>query len=394
MLKPLTKGVMEGAAQPKSAAPRITRSGTMAAAKQQRVSALTESDDVAPPVSHKTFSTTIITLQPIVEALNKILDGNGSTVDTIRGIFRYIGEMERVEGQWKEGSGPQEEVSGICKLFQKDLQEVCIYLDNKPQGVQNMVNATLETSEKALKVAEELKETTADMVSGVGKVTNTVDKIVDTTQSYRNVLMSRQPPSNKASVDPKVLYDMEHKDKQILIDIFDEEGASTMSKGLMELLDKANKVLDSIKDGVKPELVKVESLHKTKKNVILLMLNSKEVANWLREVKNEVAFVNSFSKGAHIRDREYNLVVPRIPLTFEPSNVKHLREVEESNDLPLLILQKARWIKPEGHRRQGQMHAFTILTVTLVDAANKLIRNGINVCGSHSRPSKQKIEPI
>ena len=99
--------------------------------------------------------------------------------------------------------------------------------------------------------------------------------------------------------------------------------------------------------------MKVKSIYKTKKNAILLTLNSKEAANWLREVENKVMFINSFLKGAHIREREYNLVAPRVPLTFEPSNTKHLREIEENNGLSSLIIQKARWIKPEGHRRPG-----------------------------------------
>jgi hypothetical protein len=206
--------------------------------------------------------------------------------------------------------------------------------------------------------------------------------------------MSRPSLLNKASVDPKVLCDMECKDKQILIDIFDEEGANTLGTSLIELMAKANGALDNINDGDKPEHVKVESVHKTKKNVILLTLNSKEVANWLRQVENEVAFINSFSKGAHIREREYNLVTPRVPLTFEPSNTKHLREIEENNGLPSHIICKARWIKPEGRRRPGQTHAYAIVMVTSVDTANKIIKDGVSICGSHSRLSKQKIEPI
>ena len=67
------------------------------------------------------------------------------------------------------------------------------------------------------------------------------------------------------------------------------------------------------------------------------MFNSKEAVNWLREVKNKVAFVNSFSKGAHIREREFNLVMPRVPLTFKPSNTKHLREIKENNNLPSVM---------------------------------------------------------
>ena len=134
MPKPLTKGVTEGAVQPKPVAPHITRSGTLVVTtnkspacqsetkdsppkEQQRALTLIESDDMAPPVTCKAFSMSIITLQPIVEALNKILDGNRSIVDTIRGIFRYIRELERAEGQRKEGLGLREEVSGLHKIF-------------------------------------------------------------------------------------------------------------------------------------------------------------------------------------------------------------------------------------------------------------------------------------
>ena len=44
----------------------------------------------------------IATLQPIVEALNKILDGNGSTVDIIKGIFKCIKEVEAAERDNKD----------------------------------------------------------------------------------------------------------------------------------------------------------------------------------------------------------------------------------------------------------------------------------------------------
>ena len=411
MPKPPTKGVQEGVAHPKPAAPCITRSGTLAVTngktpviqngekdspskEKQGDPPPTESTDEVTAKALNAFSTSLSTLQPIVEALNRILAGDGSTVDTIKWIFGYIRDMEKAEKQRKGSAESQEKVSDIHKTFREDIQNVCNYLANRMIGIENTVNATRDSSVKTLKVAEELKEKSAEILSNVGKVTNATVKIADTTQSYREALMSRPSPSNKASVDPKVLCDMERKDKQILIDIFDEEGANTLGTSLTELVAKANGALDSIKGEDKPEPVKVESAHKTKKNAILLTLNSKEAANWLREVENEVAFVNSFSKGAHIREREFNLVTPRVPLTFEPSNTKHLREIEENNNLPSHVIRKARWIKPEGCRRQGQTHAYAIVTVTSVDTANKMIRDGVNICGSHSRPSKQRIEPI
>ena len=163
------------------------------------------------------------------------------------------------------------------------------------------------------------------------------------------------------------------------------------------LMAKANEVLDGMKDGDKPEAAKVVSILKTRKNALLLTLSNKETANWLREPGNEESFANAFSKGAHIREREYNLVAPRVlqllPLTFDPGNPKHLREVEEANSLPANIIRKARWIKPVERRRMGQTHAYAILTITSVDVANKLIKDGLGICNSMIRPLKQKQEP-
>ena len=59
-----------------------------------------------------------------------------------------------------------------------------------------------------------------------------------------------------------------------------------------------------------------------------------------------MAFTEEFSKGSHIRERSYNLIAPRVPITFEPENKEHLREIEVVNRLDAHIIHKARWIKP------------------------------------------------
>ena len=164
------------------------------------------------------------------------------------------------------------------------------------------MNVTLETTKKTLKVMEEIKGKTSDIMSDIGKVMSIMGKIADTIQSYHDALISRHltPPSNKLSIDPKVLSNMEHKDRQILVNIFDKEGTCTMDKSLLELMDKANEVLDKMSDASKPETTKVVGIHKTKRNTILLILNSKEAATWIREVGNEETFANAFAKGAHL----------------------------------------------------------------------------------------------
>ena len=347
-----------------------------------------------PPTSRKGFATSIATLQPVVEALNKILDGDGSTINIIKGVFKYIKELEAVEKKDKDRLEIQAEVSSFCKAFKTNLSQMQSDLNHQLNGITTTLNVTLEMTEKALKVAEEIKGKTSDIICDVSKVTNATGRLADTMQSYRDALVSRQMSPNKSSIDPKVLSDMERRDRQILVDIYDEEGTCTMDSSLSDLLDKANVTLDKMSDGSKPEKVKVEGVHKTKRNAVLLTLNSKEVAKWVREVGNKETFANAFSKGSHIRERKYNLIVPRVPLTFDPKKDTDLREIEEVNSLTSHVIRKAKWIKPAECRRPGQTHTYAVLTVTLVNVANKLIRDGLGICNSFSRPTKQKQEPI
>ncbi len=332
-------------------------------------------------------------LQPIVTALNKVLDGEMTTDQFIVGAFNHIKGVEKAEGESKQKPEAQTAANDLRQALRKDLTEIHDSLAARLNGITATINLTLETAEKTLKASEDLKGGTKDLICKVGNVTNVADKIASTTQSYRDALVARQAPSHKTGVDPKVLGDMERKAKQILIDTFDKEGTNTMDKSLAELADKANEVISKMTDAKKPGNAKVESVIKTKKGAILLSLDSKETANWIREPDIEQAFADSFAEGAHIREREYSLIAPRVPLTFEPDNESHLREIEEANNLPSRVIRKARWIKPTGRRRPGQTHAFAILSISSVDSANKLIKNGIIICSSLIRPTKQKQEP-
>ena len=115
-----------------------------------------ESTDAVTGMACTAFSTSISSLQPIVEALNRILIGDGSTVDSIRWIFGYIRDMEKADEQKKRSMESQEKVSDIHKTFHKDIQNVCNYLTNCMTGIENMVSTTIELAVKTLKVAEEL----------------------------------------------------------------------------------------------------------------------------------------------------------------------------------------------------------------------------------------------
>jgi hypothetical protein len=353
---------------------------------------VTQTDTANPDVNRIT-TTTIGLLQPIVVELNRLVEGEISTNQFIEGIFTYIKKAKMDKREHGEKTEAQAEASALHQAIRQDLVKLYDSLVAHLDGITAMTNITLETTEKTLKAAEDLKGSTNDLIAKVGNITNVADKIASTMQSYQDVLAARPAPSFKTGVDPKVLGDMECKAKQILIDTFDKDGTNTMEKNQAELVDKANKVISKMTDTMKPEKARVETALKTRKGTILLTLNSKETANWIREPKNEMTFADSFAKGAHIKDREYSLVAPRVPLTFKLDNKVHLREIKEVNSLPSHVIPKARWIKLIGRRRPGQTCAFAILSISSVESANKLIKDGIIICSSLSCPTKQKHQP-
>ena len=410
MPKPLNRGGAEGQAQPKPThhTRSVTQSTTNGKPTSQQSTSkanavkdqqkgdptVAEDNDVATTAKADVTTTSIMTLKPIVEGLNKILNGEEPPERVIKGIFKYIRKLEKTEKEDEERREIQMEVSALRKGINMDVGRLHDSLMDQLNYITSTLDVTRENSEKALKASEELKGETSNILNKIGNVTSVAAKIADNTQSYRDALVSRPAPTHKTSVDPKVLGDLDRKAKQILVDIFNEEGISTLEKSLTEIIAKANEVLDGMSDADKPAIVKVEAALKTQKNAILLTLNSKEAVNWVKEVGNEETFANAFSKGAHIREREYSLLAPRVPLIFEPENPAHLREIEEANSLPARIIRRARWIKPVARRREGQTNAYAILVIASVDIANKVIKDGLGICGSLIRPSKQKQEPV
>jgi hypothetical protein len=196
------------------------------------------------------------------------------------------------------------------------------------------------------------------------------------------------------NANPKVLADIEWKSRQILVQLPVTEGKHILGKSLSELTDKANEVITAIVDSGKPKDAKVDSLLKTCHGDLLLVMNSKEAVTWIREPDIEMAFTKVFEEGSIIKVRTYNLIVPRVPIFFDPKDDKHIHELEEMNGMRAREIFKAKWIKPIERRRPDQTHAFVILTLFKVDSANCLIRDGLSICNARIRPMKQKLELV
>lgn len=365
------------------------------AAASKNTACSSEGADVAvAPQAPKRNDTTSSHLHKIVSMLTQVIREDVLDANAKQHLEEIIiWALEKAGSETGEDI-EQCKVSAIREAIQADLVQMHNALVSHINGVQESMNVTLANTSRILKDAEDTRETAKDLIGKVSKVSETANRLASETSSYRDVLLASPKHANRQNTDPKVLNDMDRKAKQIMVEIFDTEGNNTLAKSLAELVERANKAIETINDADKPKGIKVVSAFKTRSHALLLTLDSKEAVNWLREVSNEIAFTEAFSEGSHIKERAYNLIVPHVPIVFEPKKVELLREVEEANEMGKNSIRRVKWIKPENRRRPDQTHAYAIFSITSVDDANRLIRDGLIINGAKVRPKKQKQEPI
>ncbi len=118
-------------------------------------------------------------------------------------------------------------------------------------------------------------------------------------------------------------------------------------------IERANGIIADIIDSDRLESIRVELITRFLKGGVLLHLDSRKAAHWLRELGVEKVFLQKFAKNAVVRERLHHILLCGVPITFDPGNKNHLQEIEEVNSLLKYSLLKARWIKPEGRRQKG-----------------------------------------
>ena len=140
------------------------------------------------------------------------------------------------------------------------------------------------------------------------KVNDTMDKIANTTSTYCDALMARDANPIRSNADPKVLNNLDRRARQVMIGHSLNEENSTLGTSLLDLKDKANRIVTEIDDPTRPEVVTVENVTRTRNGSLLLLFNSKEAADWLRESDVEGKFLDKFAIGASIKGRSFSVM--------------------------------------------------------------------------------------
>jgi hypothetical protein len=246
-----------------------------------------------------------------------------------------------------------------------------------------------------------LKQVASSMKKTISKATTATSQINNMALNYKQALLhmtaqaqalQSQPiraPNEAQLADPGLAMGIDKKARQILLDPTKGEDNHM---NIYKIKEKVALALANIIPAP-PQGTEVQEVFKLRNRSIILQLASKEAADWLCVPTNEAAFTRHFNPDTIIRDHMHPIMVPKIPLTFNPNDPAHLREVKEVNRLSPKSIKKARWIKPEYRHTPEQSCTHTIFTISSVTDTNRLLKDGIYVCNACTFPKKLKYEP-
>ena len=78
---------------------------------------------------------------------------------------------------------------------------------------------------------------------------------------------------------------------------------------------------------------------------ITLQFETKEAADWFKQLDILLSILPRIDSSAKLKNRAYQILLPRVPVTFETNSEDSLRELEEQNGMKDSVLLKAWWIK-------------------------------------------------
>jgi hypothetical protein len=267
----------------------------------------------------------------------------------------------------------------------REAQETTVRLEDK----------LTKSTEQLEKAVGRLETAAAEVHTKLTTMTSTTSQLESTANSYKNALLSvpaqlSQKGEGQGNLDPAIGRSADRRSRQVLVDFPDDQMTSLSETMIKE------KIIDAIKQIATPppsKNVVIEGVTKLRNNGLVILFGSKEMADWLHNTDIDLIFTASLATGASIKPRQHLILVPRIPITLDPDNEAHLREIEEANHLTEHSISKVRWIKPENRRKPDQRLAHASFSLNSAEAANICIRDGLFVHGIKSYPNKLKQEP-
>ncbi|PPR07079.1 hypothetical protein CVT24_010980, partial [Panaeolus cyanescens] len=306
-------------------------------------------------------------------------------------LFLYAAEAQK--GQRRLDSSPPErsflEALGRILLgFAIDPQEqVRTYIQDALETFADEVKTSIrEQCDKVIAVTTETNSNVATLASETHQVSSTVRKSAE--EVARTYCMVAAAPATPHSASPhfvqrpQVLNKQEKFDRQIMLKL--NEGNPLLSADLSDE-DAAKRVQEALSsldiDNTHDTTLVTASRKSPRGDTILLELRLRLTATWLKSDDRLLALATRL--GATVQDRTYQVMVRRIPLTFDEDirSPDAPGRIAEDNQMNPSEVKSVKWIKPAERRSEDQRTAYAMISLTTPQAANCLIRDGVYLNG-------------
>ena len=298
--------------------------------------------------------------------------------------------------QQKEDAGMKECASIISVKVEEAIDRGIAKLSNAMESTLTNQRDLQNSTKRIEESTAALHKVIADVDKNLAVMSDTSNKLMNTVSSYKDALLSAPNPQQQDRAnrkidanDPRIVRDQHRKACQVLIDIYNKDA---VNRSLEELKSSFNDLI-----GLEPTEpladANVQHIVKLRNGGLILQFETKEVAEWFKQPEILSSILPKIDSSATLKNRTYQILVPRVPVTFETNSEESLRELEEQNGMKDGVLCKARWIKLTYRRAMGQRYAHLALSISSPGEANVIIRDGLYICGIKAYPRKLKTEP-
>ena len=152
------------------------------------------------------------------------------------------------------------------------------------KGLQMATETLTGTTETLQKIAQEIGSSVKEASESTDQLSNTVTLYKEALLTANNTAaQTNAPQPHKTKEDPRLMRDLNRKNRQLLIEMGKEalEGKSTT-----ELKEKIEAVLQGMTPPP-PRDAKIQEMNKLRNGGVIIQLETKEVADWLHEPNNK-----------------------------------------------------------------------------------------------------------
>ncbi|PPQ73739.1 hypothetical protein CVT24_006959, partial [Panaeolus cyanescens] len=283
-----------------------------------------------------------------------------------------------------------EAIGRILLGFCLDPQEqVRTYINDALDSFADEVKASIrEQCDKVIAVTTETNLNISTLANETSKVSTTVKQSAEeVARTYCMVASAPAVPSGPAAQPakrPHILNLQEKHNRQIMLKLNDDNpllSEDTSDDDVRKQIQEALSSLDV--DDSHDTTINSASRKSPRKDTILLELASQATSQWLKEDERVVALATRL--GATVQNRTYQVMVRRIPLTYDADirSPEAPAIVAKDNNLEPGEVKSVKWIKPAERRSEDQRSAYAMISLTTPQAANRLILRGVELCDSN-----------